>query len=341
MRHEIPSVYTLQAIRMRYHNRTMTRRFRHNCQGVALITAMLIVALATIAAVAVAARQQFDIRRSANLMNGEQSYQFVLGVESWAVQLLTRDLKDNQTDTLKEDWAKQLPPLSVEGGQVAGHIEDLQGRYNLNNVLDLTTHKATAASVKPLQRLLQALDIPPELVWAVADWIDKDPDVSIDGGAEDDVYTGLNPAYRTADTQMVSTSELLLINGFKPEYYVKLEPYVCALPEHTKINVNTAAAPVLATLVDGLSTSAATAIVDARKDNPFTDPAAFKDALKTSGGLTEDALNTLDIPAIVVSSNYFLVLSDSLFGKGRTRLFSELHRTPAQTSVILRTQGVL
>ncbi len=325
---------------MRYHNRTMTRRFRHNSQGVALITAMLIVALATIAAVAVAARQQFDIRRSANLMNGEQSYQFALGVESWAVQLLTRDRKQNTTDTLKEDWAKQLPPLSVEGGQVAGHIEDLQGRYNLNNVVDITG-KATDATVKPLQRLLQALEIPPELAWAVADWIDSDIDVNINGGAEDDVYTRLQPAYRTANTRMGSSSELLLINGFKPEYYVKLEPYVCALPEHTKINVNTAAAPVLVTLSDGLSLSAAQAVVDARKDNPYADIEAFKTALKTSGGLTADALNGVDSSAIDVGSSYFLVLSDTLFGKGRTRLFSELHRDNAQTSVILRAQGVL
>ncbi len=326
---------------MRYHNRTMSHRFRHNCQGVALITAMLIVALASIAAVAVVSRQQFDIRRSANLMNGEQSYQFALGVETWAAQLLTRDRKLNATDTLKEDWAKQLPPLSVEGGQVAGHIEDLQARFNLNNVVDTTTGKAATATVKPLQRLLDALDIPPDLAWAVADWIDTDLNANINGGAEDDVYTRLQPPYRTANTQMVSSSELLLINGFKPEYYVKLVPYVCALPEHTKINVNTASAPVLVSLVDGLSLSAAQAIVDARKDKPFDDVAAFTTALKTTGGMTQDALNSLDVSAIDVGSSYFLVTADTLFGKGRTRLFSELHRANGQTSVILRAQGVL
>lgn len=326
---------------MRYHNRTMTRQRRHNCQGVALITAMLIVALATIAAVAVTSRQQFDIRRSANLINGDQSYQFALGVESWAVQLLTRDRKDNLTDTLEEDWAKQLPPLSVEGGQVAGHIEDLQGRYNLNNVVDAATGKATEASVRPLQRLMEALEIPPELAWAVADWIDTDVDANINGGAEDDAYTRLQPAYRTANTPMGSSSELLLINGFKPEYYVKLEPYVCALPEHTPINVNTAPAMVLITLADGFSASAAQAIVDVRKDKPFADNAAFLSALSSNGGLSTEALSKLDGNSISVSSGYFLVYSDSLFGKGRTRLFSELHRATAQTSVILRAQGVL
>ncbi len=326
---------------MRYHNSTMNRRFRHNCQGVALITAMLIVALASIAAVAVVSRQQFDIRRSANLLNGEQSYQFALGVESWAVQVLTRDRKLNATDTLEEDWAKQLPPLSVEGGQVAGHIEDLQGRFNLNNVVDSTTGNASASTVRPLQRMLEALDIPPDLAWAVADWIDPDLNANINGGAEDDVYTRLQPPYRTANTQMASSSELLLINGFTPEYYVKLLPYICTLPEHTKINVNTATAPVLVSLLDGLSLSAAQAIVDARKDNPFVDIAAFATALKTTGGLTQANLSSLDVSSIDIGSSYFLVTADTLFGKGRTRLFSELHRSNAQTSVILRAQGVL
>jgi len=326
---------------MRYHNRTMNCRFRHNCQGVALITAMLIVALASIAAVAVTARQQIDIRRSANLMNGEQSYQFALGVESWAVQLLTRDRKDNKTDTLKEDWAKQLPPLSVEGGQVAGHIEDLQGRYNLNNIVDSATGKATVETIKPLQRLLQALEIPPDLSWAVADWLDNDLDININGGAEDDTYTRLQPAYRTANGQMGSSSELLLIHGFEPKYYVKIEPYVCALPVRTKINVNTAAAPVLVTLSDDLSLGGAEAIVEERKDQPFADIAAFKTALKTSGGLTDDAISRIDNNAMDVSSSYFLVLADTLFGKGRSRLFSELHRDNTTTSVILRARGVL
>ena len=43
-------------------------------RGVALITALLVVALATVAAVAMATRQQLDIRRTGNLLHGEQAY---------------------------------------------------------------------------------------------------------------------------------------------------------------------------------------------------------------------------------------------------------------------------
>ena len=335
-------------VQMRYHNNPMNPRHKQRSQGVALITAMLIVALASIAAVAVVSRQQFDIRRSANLINGDQAYQFALGVESWAKQLLVRDLTKGATDDLKEDWAKQLPPLSVEGGQVAGHIEDLQSRYNLNNLVD-NAGVINNNEVERFKNLLRSLNIPDNLAYAVADWIDTDINPDINGGAEDTVYTGLQPAYRTANTLMRSVSELRLVDGITPKFYAQLEPLVCALPAVTKINVNTATAEVLVTLSSALSMSAAQLLVDARKTKPFADTAAFESALTSIGGLTAN-----DVTAIknqggwAVSSSYFLVTADTLFGKGRVHLYSELKRatsgqpgTASQASVIYRVQGVL
>ena len=48
-------------------------------RGVALITALLVVALATTAAVAMATRLNVDMRRTGNLLNGEQAYAYALG----------------------------------------------------------------------------------------------------------------------------------------------------------------------------------------------------------------------------------------------------------------------
>ncbi len=48
-------------------------------QGVALVTALLVVALATVASVGMATRLHVDVRRSANLIHGEQSYAYALG----------------------------------------------------------------------------------------------------------------------------------------------------------------------------------------------------------------------------------------------------------------------
>lgn len=328
---------------MRYHNRPMPFTQPQSQHGVALITALLIVALATIAAVAVASRQQFDIRRSANLINRDQAYEYGLGVESWAVQLLVRDRARSLTDDLSEDWAKQLPPLSVEGGQVAGHIEDLQARFNLNNLVN-GAGTVDANQVARFQRLLQLLNIPPALAFAVVDWLDIDVNPTFPDGAEDDVYTRLQPPYRTANTFMNSPSELRLVAGFKPEYYAKLLPFICTLPTGTQINVNTAPAEVLTVLDNALSLSAAQALVAARTTKPFADATSFGNALSAIGGLPSATAATITgSGAVSVNSNYFLVTADALFGKGQVHLYSIIKRdtTGAQTSVIYRAQGVL
>jgi len=100
-------------------------------RGVALITVMLVVALATTAAVNMAGRQQLDIRRTENVLYQGQALMYLLGVESWARQFLSDDRRKNKIDHLGEDWAVRLPPLPIEGGQLMGFIDDLQGRCKI------------------------------------------------------------------------------------------------------------------------------------------------------------------------------------------------------------------
>jgi len=105
-----------------------------------------------------------------------------------------------------------------------------------------------------LRRLLTALTIDETKAEAIRDWIDSDIDVVGSNGAEDDFYTGQNPAYRAANGPMVSPSELLLIKGFRVtdedglDDYDQLLPHVTTLPTGAPINVNTASSPVLAAL---------------------------------------------------------------------------------------------
>ena len=58
----------------------MTQRNR----GVALMTVLLVVVLATTAAVAMASRQQLDIRRTENTLYQGQGLMYLYGVESWS-----------------------------------------------------------------------------------------------------------------------------------------------------------------------------------------------------------------------------------------------------------------
>jgi general secretion pathway protein K len=219
-------------------------------RGVALITAVLMVALATILAVNVSFRGFLDQRRTATLFALDQGYEIALGAEAWAADFLQQDLKDSKTDHLGETWAQPMPPLPIEGGAVEGRLEDLQGRFNLNNLVfaDGTTNPD---AVKQLERILAALDL--ETAWAttMADWVDADTQPGFPDGAEDTVYTGQSPAYLAANIPVTRVSELMALPGFGADRYARLEPYVAALPVGSPLNVCTAPGIVLDALSEG------------------------------------------------------------------------------------------
>lgn len=126
-------------------------------RGVALITVLLIVFMASVAAASLMTLQGFTLHRSTLLLNQQQARLYTLGAEQWAISLLKRDLlndleQNERVDTLQEDWATIPPSLPVEGGSINGRIEDLQGRFNLNNLLKTKKQPGTdknATSNKP------------------------------------------------------------------------------------------------------------------------------------------------------------------------------------------------
>lgn len=114
--------------------------------GVALITVLLVVFLATVAATSLASLQQLTIRRSTLFQHQQQARLYTLGAEEWAIAILRRDLEDNQIDHLAEDWATLPPALPIQGGAITGRIADLQGRFNINNLLPTCSTRAGADS---------------------------------------------------------------------------------------------------------------------------------------------------------------------------------------------------
>lgn len=229
----------------------------HKQKGVALLTVLLVVAMATVLAVAMVKAQQALLQRSSSVFSQDQAYLYTLGAESFAKTILQEDKEKDQTknapqDSLNETWAKKTPPFPVDGGMVQAHIEDLQGRFNLNNLVQ-EDGQINLTALSMFQRLLAALDISPALVSPVIDWIDTDNLPNDSDGAEEDWYLRLKPAYRSANRPFVSVSELSLLRGFTPEIVTKLSPYVATLPLLTTVNVNTASAVVLAAMSDNMT----------------------------------------------------------------------------------------
>jgi general secretion pathway protein K len=300
-------------------------------RGVALIQAMLVVTLATSVAISMVSRQQFDIRRTGNLLQAEQAGLYADGVDAWAAQVLRRDRKDTKVDHTKEDWATTLPPIPVEGGTIGGHIEDLQGRFNLNSLV--VAGKQEPRAMERFRRLLTALELDPQLAVVVADWLDPDQDPAHPGGAEDDSYLSHERPYRSADGLMASPSELLLLEGVDAGIYAALRPHVVTLVAGTKLNVNTANAPVLMSVAKELSLTDAEALIGARGEEGF---ASVEDFLKRD----ELAGREVDVDMLTVQSDHFLVVSQVQFGALLQQRYSVLQRDAKGASrILMRAQG--
>jgi len=317
-----------------------TPKYIQRSRGVALITVLLVVAFATIAAVALSSRLQLDIRRTENLLRSDQAWLHALGVDNWAQGVLLEDLKTpagSQTDNLLEDWYAPLVSVPIEGGMVNARLYDQQGLFNLNNLLD-KKGKPSAVDKDRFQRLLEMFELERELANAVIDWMDGDTNETPPRGAEDSVYQGRTPPYRSANRRMAHISELLLVEGFTSEAYESLAPFITALPEYVAINVNTAPIPVLMILAPGITEANAEALVERRELVPYMNTEEFLDdsalAGPAQGVLTQTG-------GLDVKSNYFMVKGGVQVGRAQVGISSLLKRTlPSKpVEVIHRMRG--
>jgi general secretion pathway protein K len=327
---------------------TQTTRGK-NQQGVALITAIMIVAMASIAAVAMTHNLQLSIRRTGNIQTSDQAYYYTLGSEAWSRGMLIRDLNDDEGDKeydgLDEDWAKELPPTPVEGGgEVQALTTDLQGRFNLNNLYleseaEQQSIDEVAVQLAMFQRLLVALELPESIAQATVDWLDGDIKTSFPDGAEDLEYLSLDPPYRSANSPMGSLTELRLIKGIDKESYDKLAPHVVALPEKTTINVNTADKIVLQSILGDLSEAHAEQLISEREENPFKETASFIDRLREL--LPENKVKSEELESLIsVDSHFFQLETVVRMENNSQRLVSRLYKSDKDVVVVSRIIGV-
>ena len=282
-------------------------RTRQN--GVAIVLAMGVVALAALAATAIVVSQSTWSRRAELTADHVQAQLLIQAGLDWARAVLSDDRRISNVDHLGEPWALQLPPIPVENGSLTGRIEDEQGKFNLNNLL--TNGKVNLAQLAHFRRLLSILALPPALADALADWIDADSEPQPQDGAEDAYYHSLQPPYLAANRPLTDVAELALVRGFDDGVRARLRPFVTALPAFTAVNVNTASPEVISAIVDGLPLDDARAIVAQRERGFFRTFSDFFSRLP--GGFTiptEDAS---------VSSDYFIATMRVTLGGAQAR----------------------
>ena len=278
-------------------------------RGVAIVLALAVVALAALAATAMLVSQS-TWSRQVELTAGHAQAQHLLqaGLD-WSRAVLSDDRRVSDVDHLGEPWALRLPSMPVENGSLTGHIEDQQGKFNLNNLVE--DGKVSVVQLERFRRLLTILALPPVLADSLADWIDDDNQPQPRGGAEDAHYLALQPPRLAANRPLTDVAELALVAGFDDTVRARLRPFVTALPRFAAVNVNTASPEVIAASVDGLNLDDARAIVAKRERTWFRDISDFSSQLPTG----------LSVPSqyIAVSSDYFIATMAITIGGAQAR----------------------
>lgn len=235
-------------------------------QGIALITILVMVALATIIAATIAKRQTHTFENTAYLMRQNQALYYAKSAEAFLAEILVQDHNNGaNVDHLQETWAQPMPVFPVEDGFVSGELKDESGKFNLNSLLnsDGTENPQTKLF---FEKLLVRVGLPAELSQAVIDWQDADDLTTGAMGAESNYYQGLPNSYLAANTQFHQIEELKQVRGFEGDKFALIAPYVSALPDTaTKININTAPALVLAALDEKIDVNTVDAALKAKQ----------------------------------------------------------------------------
>ena len=325
-----------------------------------MVLALLVFAISATLIVAMSRDFNRTYRQGSNIFLATQSDAYLHGAEGLASLALIADADadrrtERRRDDLAEIWAQEASPYPLdEGGWLAGSLEDLQGRFNLNSLARRAEQEEGEPRLTPEQaqfvRLLlvvtegelgevEALSI----TRAIGDWLDEDSNLRPDG-AEDDTYVGLTPAYRAANRPMASVSELRAVAGVENDLFQALEPFVTVWPEQPgPLNVHTAPAALLRSLAEDdslqpLSAADGEALVAYREENGFAD---LDDLLAhpVFAGRAEGMTQTLTL--LGETSDYFQLSARVEVADRNTRLYSVLERKNRQVNVLQRTTGSL
>ncbi|WP_374512460.1 type II secretion system minor pseudopilin GspK [Niveibacterium sp.] len=294
-------------------------------RGVAVIMAMLTVALVAALAASVVAAFGFAVESLSGRHDLAQARWLARGAIDWARNVLADDSRrSGDIDHLGETWAVKVPPTPVDEGEVSGEIEDLSGRFNLNNLAPNGVVDKDA--VKQFARLLEVVGVGSAQATSMAiilgGWIDAaQEDPSFYPQASDGSTT-----VKPLNAPFVSADELSNVPGFDAATIERLRPFVTALPAspaRSLVNVNTASAEVLAATLENYTLDRARNLVSSRNTAWFKDKGDFEQR----SGLT------MDESRLSLKSFYFLASGRAHFGTATTRMQVLLARGVVANSV--------
>ncbi|HEU4816715.1 type II secretion system minor pseudopilin GspK [Janthinobacterium sp.] len=278
-------------------------------RGVAVITALLLTALAITVVASLFWQQQVQVRSMENQRLRLQTQWAMRGMVDFARFWLRQD--NPMLTALDGVWATPIEEARLDDyvdrekvdtekfdATVSGRALDAQARFNITNLVD-ATGTVSKPYVQAYQRLLSNLQLDSSLAQATADAVLRARPKPRASGS--DGKTPAAPASTGGGSEPVAftqVEDLLAVPGYTPQIIEKLRDFIIVLPEITPVNVNTAPAEVLAA-VTMLSLSEASALTLSNPRKKFVDFANFKNNI--NGSVIEGV--ELD-----VKSRYFLTV---------------------------------
>jgi len=283
-------------------------------QGVAIIMALFIMALVAGLAYAMMARLSRDTYRAQLILNNTQAELYAQGALLWAKDQLQKNWQTRQAEHSVDVTPIHSPVDDMQGYTIKSIIYDMQGRFNLNSLVN-------AEAQTDFQRLL--MTVIPE--------ISADRAQSIVQRTVEWVTPGIRQSLQdtAAHRAMTSVGELRFVKGMTANWYAKLSPYLAAFPEvSTPINVQSAPAPVLMLLGPKMTLEVARALEVYRQATPFITIERF---------LNADIVKNHNIPnqKATVISHYFLLETQVDVEKQRVVLYTLLQREIKKNKAVI------
>ncbi|QLG89517.1 type II secretion system minor pseudopilin GspK [Chitinibacter bivalviorum] len=281
--------------------------------GVAIIAVLMVAALvASIAGLLMLrqqrALQQLEIRKDTAEARAA----------TWSVLQLVRltlrdDARQGEPDHLLKPWAIPIPEIKVENGALSGRLVELNGRFNVNNLIT-SDGQLDMAALAAYRQLMINLSLSPNLADGLQKYLTEH-------------------ALKTGDKvklqPLLDLTELANVAGYDAATLRNLEANVVALPVSTPLNVNFVSAEVLAAWMPKLGVSGAEQALSRRRSKYFASVDDFVALLPTE--------RQAEVPRqlLAVKSSYFWADMGARFGSVFMQHRALLDRSKAELPTVL------
>jgi general secretion pathway protein K len=287
-------------------------------QGVAVVTALLLTALAVTIVTGLFWQQQVQLRLVENQQARLQQQWLMRDLLDWARLLLVEDDKQSNVDHEGEAWARPLSAIpspkaaSSSDAVLLAKLHDAQARFNLNNLSD--GGKVNPVEIAVFGRLLNHLRINGQLAQSAAESI-----AALQRSDTGDVDA--------ARMRIWHLDDLMTVGGFTAETMTRLRDLVIVLPGATPINLNTAPPEILAALFSNMSAGESLALVEDRRRAYYRDAADFAQRLRSRNLPVPDAQTSFN-------SRFFLIQNEVRLKNAALQTQSLVERNNGQTRVV-------